>query len=106
VFISPKGGRLSYGTVLKWFLRLSQVAGLRKGPGTGGPRIHDLRHTVAVRALESSPVSASSVGPHIRALSTYLGHTHVADTCWYLQATPRLMRGVADACERFLEGAA
>ena len=29
-----------------------------------------------------------------------------ADTCWYLHATPQLMRGVADACERFLEGGA
>lgn len=106
VFISPKGGRLSYRTVLAWFLRHSREAGLRKGPGTRGPRIHDLRHTFAVRALESSPASASPVGPHIRALSTYLGHTHVADTCWYLHATPQLMRGVADACERFLEGAA
>lgn len=106
VFISPKGERLPYGTVMKWFLRLSREAGLRERPGTRGPRIHDLRHTFAVRALEAAPQSASPVGPHIRALSTYLGHTHVADTCWYLHATPKLMRGVADACERFLEGAA
>jgi len=40
------------------------------------------------------------------ALSTYLGHVNVADTCWYLHVTPRLMRGVADACERLLEGGA
>lgn len=104
VFVSPKGGRLPYRTVLAWFLRLSREVGLRSG--TRGPRIHDFRHTVAVRALESAPVSTSPVGPHLRALSTYLGHTHVADTCWYLQATPKLMRGVADACERFLDGAA
>lgn len=106
VFLSPKGGRLPYGTVTKWFLRLSRDAGLRNGPGTKGPRLHDLRHTFAVRALEAAPMGASPVGPHVRALSTYLGHTHVADTCWYLLATPQLMRGVADACERFLEGAA
>jgi integrase/recombinase XerD len=40
----------------------------------------------------------------MRALSTYLGHRNVADTCWYLQATPQLMQSVADATERFLEG--
>jgi integrase len=106
VFVSPAGGRLPYGTVTKWFLRLSRAAGLRSGPGTRGPRIHDFRHTVAVRALEAAPDSPSAVGPQVRALSTYLGHTHVADTCWYLQATPTLMRSVADACERFLDGAA
>jgi len=42
----------------------------------------------------------------MRALSTYLGHVNIADTCWYLRATPQLMRGIADACERFLEGGA
>jgi hypothetical protein len=42
-----------------------------------------------------------------RALSwPSLGHRNVADTCWYLHATPLLMRGVADACERFLDGEA
>ena len=106
VFISPKGDKLSYSTVIKTFLRLVRQAGLRSGPGKPGPRIHDLRHTFAVRALEASPDGGSPVGWRMRALSTYLGHRNVADTCWYLQATPQLMRGVADACERFLEGGA
>lgn len=104
VFISAKGGKLPYPTVMKWFLRLAREAGLRSGPGTRGPRIHDLRHTFAVRALENSPGGGSPVGRQMRALSTYLGHVNLADTCWYLRSTPQLMRGVADACERFLEG--
>ena len=29
------------------------------------------------------------------ALSTYLGHAHVSDTYWYLQATPKLLGDVA-----------
>ena len=105
VFVSPKGGRLSHSTVHKWFLRLTRETGLRSGPGPPGPRIHDLRHTFAVRALEACPQDGT-VGWRMRALSTYLGHSHPADTCWYLHATPQLMRGVADACERFLEGGA
>ena len=104
VFLSPKGGRLPYGTVNKWFLRLTRQAGLRAAPGTPGPRLHDLRHTFAVRALEACPGKGSPVGQQVRALSTYLGHAHVSDTCWYLHATPQLMRGVADACEHLLEG--
>ncbi|MEK7283416.1 MAG: tyrosine-type recombinase/integrase, partial [Acidobacteriota bacterium] len=106
VFVSPKGDRLPLSTVHKWFLRLARETGLRSGPGTPGPRIHDLRHTFAVRALEACPQDGSPVGWHVRALSTYLGHSNLADTCWYLQATPDLLRGVADACERFLEGGA
>ena len=104
VFVSPMGGRLPYKTVSQTFLRLMRQAGLRSGPGTPGPRIHDLRHTFAVRALEACPHDGSPVGWRVRALSTYLGHGNIADTCWYLQATPDLLRGVADACERFLEG--
>jgi hypothetical protein len=38
------------------------------------------------------------------AVSTYLGHRCVADTYWYLQATPTLMSQVADACQRHFEG--
>jgi hypothetical protein len=29
-------------------------------------------------------------------LSIYLGHSKVADTYWYLEATPYLMRSIAD----------
>ncbi|MGH7355822.1 MAG: tyrosine-type recombinase/integrase [Candidatus Rokuibacteriota bacterium] len=104
VFVSPRGDRLPHSTVAKWFLRLARQTGLRSGPGAPGPRIHDLRHTFAVRALEACPQGGSPVGWRMRALSTYLGHVNVADTCWYLHATPQLMRGVADSCERFLEG--
>jgi integrase len=104
VFVSPKGDQLPLSTVHKWFLRLTRETGLRSGPGTPGPRLHDLRHTFAVRALEACPHDGSPVGWRVRALSTYLGHRNLADTCWYLQATPDLLRGVADACERFLEG--
>lgn len=104
VFVSPQGGRLPLATVSKTFLQLMRHAGLRSGPGTPGPRIHDLRHTFAVRALEACAQGESPVGWRIRALSTHLGHRNLADTCWYLHATPELMRGIADACERFLDG--
>ena len=40
------------------------------------------------------------------ALSTYLGHVDVANTYWYLQATPGLMRNIAEANERLFQGGA
>ena len=33
------------------------------------------------------------------ALSTYLGHTNVTDTYWYLEATPIIMGSIAEAGE-------
>jgi hypothetical protein len=35
------------------------------------------------------------------ALSTYLGHSKVAHTYWYLEAVPDLMPDIADHAEQF-----
>lgn len=102
VFVSVRGARLAYPTAITTFLLLARGLGLHPGPGKPGPRIHDLRHTFAVRALEQAPQTKAGVTGHLLALSTYLGHAHVADTCWYLKATPQLMSGIAGACEQYL----
>jgi len=39
------------------------------------------------------------VEQHIPRLATYLGHTHVTDTYWYLTAVPELMQLVAARLE-------
>ena len=104
LFVSKTGGPLGYDTVSGLFRRLSRKIGLRGEPGRPGPRIHDLRHTFAVRSLEQCPRNDDAVSRHILALSTYLGHAHVADTYWYLQATPGLMAQIADASETFGQG--
>jgi len=105
LFISRSGGRLSRKRVGRTFAFLRQRAGLCLGPGSRRPRVHDIRHTFAVRALEAAGIGIGPVDRYVRALSTYLGHSSVATTCWYLHATPHLMGNIADACERFLEGA-
>jgi hypothetical protein len=60
--------------------------------------------TFAVRALETCPDGRDRITKHMLALSTYLGHSKVADTYWYLQATPDLMRNIADSCQGFFSG--
>jgi integrase len=104
VFISQRGAGLPYPTVNATYLHLARSAGLRGGPGVGGCRIQDLRHTFAVRSLEQCGGDHKAVARHISALSTYLGHTHVSDTYWYLQATPRLLGDVAAAAEALYRG--
>jgi len=103
-FISSKGTALCYSTVIGAFLNLSRSIGWRAGRGHRGPRIHDLRHTFAVRALERCEGDARAVARQATALSTYLGHAHVSDTYWYLQATPLLMSQIAEAGETLLRG--
>jgi hypothetical protein len=38
------------------------------------------------------------------ALRTYLGHTNIADTYWYLEATAPLLRSIAEAGEAMHRG--
>src|ERR1700687_4738539 len=70
------------------------------------PRLHDLRHTFAVRALQASPVGRTRSGKHMVALATYMGHVNIYATYWYLEATADLMREVAAVGEAFMCGGA
>jgi len=106
MFISVRGRPLDRSSVCRTFRRLLKTVGLSPGRGGRRPRIHDLRHSFACRALETCPEGRDNAGRHMLALSTYLGHAKIADTYWYLEATPRLMRDIADSCEAFLEGGA
>jgi integrase len=106
LFVSAKGSVLSDNTVRGVFLRLARSVDLRGKPGQRAPRIHDLRHTYAVRSLEQCGSNPDIVARHLLALSTYLGHAHVTDTYWYLQATPILMARIADLSEAAHQGGA
>jgi len=104
VFISQRGAGLPHSTVNGTYLYLARSAGLRGGAGLGGCRIHDLRFTFAVRSLEQCAGDRKAVARHMAALSTYLGHAHVSDTYWYLQATTKLLGDVAMAAEALHRG--
>ena len=97
VFVAATGQPLTYPMVNKTFHFLLRFVELDATLGQR-TRIHDLRHRFAVRTLERAASDRNHVAQHMLALSTYLGHTHVADTYWYLHATPHLMRHIADAC--------
>ena len=88
------------------FVRLARQLGLRGPTGTAGMRLHDLRHTFAVRSLESCPPDREAVAHHIAGLSVYLGHASVANTYWYLEATPVLLRDIAAVSEQLYLGEA
>lgn len=106
LFVTLRGTALHYPTVIAVFLSLVRGIGLHPGPGRRGPRLHDLRHTFAVRSLEQCAAERSAVERHVLALSTYLGHAKLADTYWYLEATPTLLADVAQTCETFYAGGA
>ena len=104
VFVSQRGDALPYDTVKSTFLYLARSEGMRDGPGHGGCRVHDIRHTFAVRSLEQCSGDRRAVAQHMAALSTYLGHAHISDTYWYLQVTPKLLDDIAVAAEVLHQG--
>jgi len=104
VFISLRRKPLLINDVETAFRTAVNKIGLPRGPGLPRPTPHCLRHSFAVRALETCPDGRDRITKHMLALSTYLGHSKVCDTYWYLQATPDLMKNIADCCERFTKG--
>jgi integrase len=101
VFLSVKGKALCYTTVHYTFRRVLQLANIAPGR-TRRPRIHDLRHSFATRVLEQCNTKRDAVARHFVALATYLGHSDIAHTYWYLQATPELMTDIAAATEALI----
>ncbi len=101
VFVDKRGRSLRYIAVKETFDRLVGKAGIMSRSGRR-PRLHDLRHTFAVRALQGSPSGRNRCGAHMAALATYMGHVNIYSTYWYLEATAELMRDVAAAGEGFL----
>ena len=104
VFVSLRGTPLLLRDVDRLFHAVVTKIGLQREPGRPPPMLHSLRHTFAVRALETCPDGRDRITQHMLALSTYLGHSKVAHTYWYLEATPELMRKVAERFESFVTG--
>lgn len=57
----------------------------------GDPRIHDLRHTFAVKRVMLWHEQGIDVDQAMLSLSTYLGHAKITYTYWYLTGVPELM---------------
>lgn len=97
-FISERGSRITGQTARYTFAKLSQQLGLRapaKYHGRG-PRLQDLRHRFAVRTLIYWYRTGLDVERELPKLATYLGHVHVNESYWYLEAVPELLQLATD----------
>ena len=85
------------------FAKVSREIGLR--PATTscrhgrGPRLHDMRHRFAVRTLLGWYRAGIDVEREMPKLTTYLGHVHVNETYWYIEAVPELLELAARRLE-------
>lgn len=104
IFVSSRGTPIQVTHVNRVFLTISRQIGLRAPNARRGPRLHDLRHRFAVETLLRWYRQGEHPDRLLPILATYLGHTHVSGTYWYLSSTPELMKAAGKRLERRWKG--
>jgi integrase len=108
-FVGTQGDRLGQPLgdrqVHRIFIELRDQLGWVDRGAHGNPRIHDLRHSFAVRRLMLWHEQGIDVDQAMLTLSTYLGHAKISNTYWYLTGVPELMALAGSKFERFVEAA-
>jgi integrase len=105
LLVSTAGTRLLYTNVQCTFHQLVCRAGLKPRSTSCRPRLHDLRHSFAVRTVLDGYHGDGDTGARLALLSTYLGHVDPGNTYWYLSAAPELLELAGGRLERYLGGA-
>lgn len=99
-FLCERGTRVSMESASTTFSALVRQIRLSAGRGRRPPRIYDLRHRFAITTLTEWHRRGEDVGRRLPELSTDLGHSSVANTHWYLTATPEFLRHARWRAER------
>ncbi len=95
-FTSTVGTRLLRDNVSTVFPRLVRETGLSSPNRQRPPRLHDLRHSFAVKCVIGWYRDGLDVEERLPLLSTYLGHVAPKSTYWYLSGVPELLGIIAD----------
>lgn len=99
-FVLRRGQRLRQQYPERVFIGVLRQIGLRDPElHSPGPRLHDLRHSFAVNTIVRWYRAGEDVERLLPTLTTYLGHSKVRDTYWYLSACPELMEQVVSRLE-------
>jgi integrase/recombinase XerD len=106
-FVSDEGIRLNDCSVRYNFAVVGKMIGLRTEQRIDkhgvGPRIHDLRHTFAVRVMINWYKEDKNIDQEILKLVTYLGHKGVTHTYWYIEAVPELLALASQRAENYMD---
>lgn len=94
-FVADRGHRLTDCGARYNFAAVCRAIGLREPTKFHrhgrGPRLHDLRHSFAVRTLMDWYRTGKDPAREMIKLCTWLGHTSPANTYWYIEAVPELL---------------
>lgn len=91
-FCHANGGYATKGSIEFQFRNIIKAVGLSKPKGIQGPRLHDLRHSMAVHRLYKWYQEGHDILNKLPLLSTYMGHVNIEKTQVYLTVTQALLR--------------
>jgi integrase/recombinase XerD len=101
-FVLRRGASTSVQIVQCAFRRLCKQASVCRQDGARyQPRLHDMRHSFAVRRLTSWYRDGADVQRLLPQLATYMGHVKLSATQVYLTMTPELLREASERFERY-----
>ncbi|MGH3262962.1 MAG: tyrosine-type recombinase/integrase [Trebonia sp.] len=99
---SQPGKPLALMNVNHNFRRFLWQAGISHGGRGHGPRVHDLRHSMAVNNLRSWFHNGQDVNALLPVLQTYLGHSSISDTAYYLRLTAASYPDITARVQQFI----
>ena len=99
-FPGQTGQPLTIGNIDKNFRRFLWQARIPHGGRGHGPRVHDLRHSMAVHNLASWFAAGEDVGALLPVLQAYMGHCSITDTGYYLRLTAESYPHITARLER------
>jgi integrase/recombinase XerD len=88
VFFPNQSGKAYNNSIIDhWFHLFWDKTGITKSSGNP-PRVHDFRHTFAVKRLNLWVNEGKDLHVFLPYLSMYLGHAHLTETDYYLHFVP------------------
>jgi len=103
LLLTARGCRLRYERTWETFHAVTVSASLKPRSAACRPRIHDLRHSMAVATLLGWHRSGAAVQAMMPRLSAYLGHADPRHTYAYMSAAPELLALAAGRLQAFQE---
>jgi integrase len=101
VFVGKAGRRHNQIYAERTFRRLVEECRLDPRPAGTPARLHDLRHSFAVRTLVDAVRNGKDVDATVAVLADFLGHVDATCTYWYLTVSPELVAAMSERMAAF-----
>lgn len=89
-FVTQRGKPCLYGNILTWFHRILYFGNIPQQTYQHRPRLHDLRHTAAVHALQKLVSNGTDIYCALPLISAFLGHKNISSTETYVRLTQEM----------------